>query len=277
MKRIISLILVLLMATSLFVLTACGDKTIKIGVQIGSIAENYVNGDSALDFEGLDGYEAVGYANGGLAVNDMKNGTVKYVITDKASATQLQNTIPGIKVIGIELTEEEYAFGVDEAQPELLGGINKVLEEKNDEVKAIIDKYAKGEDIVPIASAKKDPTKADKQLVVATTASFAPFEYTVDDKFAGIDIEIMKLVADTLGLELVIENMSFENVLASVGKDYVDVAAAGISVTDERKGMVDFSTSYYESSQVLVVLDSDKTFDECRTEKEIIEKLEKLK
>ena len=74
-----------------------------------------------------------------------------------------------------------------------------------------------------------------------------------------------------------LENMSFENVLASVGKDYVDVAAAGISVTDERKGMVDFSTSYYESSQVLVVLDSDKTFDECRTEKEIIEKLEKLK
>lgn len=277
MKKIISLVLVLLMMGSVFALAACGDKTIKIGVQAGRIAQNYINGDPDLDFDGLDGYEALGCQDGASAVAEMKNGNVKYVIIDKKAAEQLVSKTPGIKAIEIELTEEEYAFGVDPNQPELLGEINKILEEQDTKIREIIKKYEKGEKITPIESAKKDVTKASKQLVVATNASFAPFEYKVDDKFAGIDIEIMQLVADNLGLELVIENMSFEDALSSVGKEYVDVVAAGVSVTDKRKETVDFSTSYYESSQVLLVLDSDTTFDECRTEKEILTKLAELK
>ena len=277
MKKIISIALLLVMVVSVFALTACGGKTTKIGVQTGTTGQYFVDGDADWDFEGLDGYESVGYSNGGLAVADMKNGAVKYVVIDKAPAIQLAKTISNIKVIDVELTEEEYAFGVDKAQPELLESINKILEEKDAEIKAIIDKYATGEGITPVASAKKDLDKADKQLVIATNAAFAPFEYTEGDKFAGIDIEIMKLVADTLGLELVVEDMEFDAVVTAVGKHGVDVAAAGLTVNETRKESVNFSTSYYNAAQVLVVLDNENAFDNCKTAEEVLAKLDELK
>lgn len=277
MKKIISLAICTLMLVAL-VLTAasCGKKT-PIGVQAGTTGEYFVNGDESWGFEGLDGYEAKGYSNGGLAITDMKNGVVEYVIIDKAPALQLAKSIKGIKVIDIELTQETYAFGVDKNQADLLASINNILAEKQDEIKAIIDKYATGEGIVAIESAKKDLNKADKQLVVATNAAFPPFEYKDGNKFAGVDIEIMKLVADTLELELVIEDMEFDSVVTSVGSHGVDVAAAGLSVNEERAKSVNFSTSYYDAAQVLIVLDNCTEFDGCKTADDVIAKLDELK
>ena len=277
MKKIISLALCAIMLVALaFTAVSCGKKT-PIGVQAGTTGEYFVNGDADWGFEGLNGYEAKGYSNGGLAIADMKNGVVEYVIIDKAPAIQLAKSIQGIKVIDIELTEETYAFGVDKAQAELLTQINNILATKQDEIKAIIDKYATGEGIVAYESPKKDLEKADKQLVVATNAAFPPFEYKDGNKFAGIDVEIMKLVADELELELVIEDMEFDSVVTSVGKNGVDVAAAGLSVNEERAKSVNFSTSYYDAAQVLIVLDDCKDFDACKTADEIVAKLEELK
>lgn len=276
MKKIISLALVLVMAVSMFALTACGEKTTKIGVQSGTTGQYFVDGDVDWGFDGLAGYESKGYSNGGLAVADMKNGAVEYVIIDKAPANQLAKLVSGIKVIDVELTEEEYAFGVDKKQADLLASINTILATKQTEIKAIIDKYATGEGIVGITTAKKDLNKADKQLVVATNAAFAPFEYTIGDKFAGIDVEIMKLVADTLDLELVIEDMEFDAVVESVGKHGIDVAAAGLTVNEKRKESVNFSTSYYNAAQVLIVPADETVFDGCTTAEAVLAKLDEL-
>lgn len=276
MKKIISLAIVAVMLIcALFSFAACGSG-IKIGVQAGTTGEYFVNGDKGWGFDGLEGYEAAGYSNGGLAVADMKNGNVKYVIIDKAPALQLDKAIEGIKVINYDLTEETYAFGVDQNQTELLTAINTILATKEAEVKAIIDKYAQGKDLVGITSATKDLSKADKQLVVATNAAFAPFEYKEGNKFYGIDMEIMALVASELGLELVIEDMEFESVVTSVGKNGVDVAAAGLSVNEERKKSVNFSETYYDAAQVLVVLDTCVDFDACKSADDVVAKLSEL-
>ena len=188
----------------------------------------------------------------------------------------LAKAIDGIKIIDIELTQEKYAFGVDKNQESLKVDINRILKEKDAEIKAIIDKYAKGENITGIESAKFDISKQDKQLVVATNAEFAPFEYMIGNKFAGIDIEIMALVAKTLGLELVIQNMDFDSVVTSVGKNGVDVAAAGLSVNEDRAKYVNFSDSYYDAAQVLIVPEKDKKFDKCKTAEDVINKLKDL-
>lgn len=278
MKKIISLALVAIMLVcSLAMFASCGDDTIMIGVQAGTTGEYFVNGDPDWGFDGIEGYEAKGYSNGGLAVTDMKNGAIDYVIIDKAPAIQLKKAISGIKVIDIELTEETYAFGVDKKQADLLNAINVILATKQNEIKNIIDKYAKGEGIVAIESAKKDLDKADKQLVVATNAAFAPFEYKDGNKFAGIDIEIMALVARELNLELVIEDMEFDSVVTSVGINGVDVAAAGLSVNEERAKSVNFSSSYYDAAQVLIVPESCKDFDGCKTAEDVLNKLAELK
>lgn len=274
MKKIISFVLVVLMLATVLCFTACGSKKY-IGVQSGTTGQYFVDGDADWDFEGIEGYTSKGYSNAGLAVADMKNGNVKYVIVDKAPAIQLEKAISGIKVIDVELTEEVYAFGVDKANNDLLTSINAILAGKQTEIKAIVDKYATGEGIVGIKSATKDLNNKDGQLVVATNAAFNPFEYKEGDKFYGIDIEIMKLVADELNMELVIEDMDFDAVVMSVGKNGIDVAAAALTVNDTRKESVNFTTTYYDAAQVLVVLDNETAFDSCKTADDVLAQLTK--
>ena len=106
-----------------------------------------------------------------------------------------------------------------------------------------------------------------------TNAAFNPFEYKEGDKFYGIDIEIMKLVADELNMELVIEDMEFDAVVMSVGKNGIDVAAAALTVNETRKESVNFSTTYYNAAQVLIVLENNTAFDTCITADDVIAKL----
>ena len=275
MKKIISLILAITMIAALTLTFASCSKdkmTYKIGVQTGTTGQYFVAGDADWDFEGIAGYTANGYNNGGLAVNDMKNGNIDYVIIDEQPAKQLAKQISGVKVIDIALTVEEYAFGVDKAQSELLASVNTILAEikTNGTLDAIVTAYATGEGIKPVESAKFDANKADSQLVVATNASFAPFEYKEGDKFAGIDMEIAAYIAEKLGLELVIMDMDFEAVVTSVGKNGVDIAMAGLTVNEERKQSVNFSDSYYNAAQVIVVKENDKSFDDCKTDADVL-------
>ena len=245
---------------------------VSIGVQTGTTGQYFVDGDEDWGFDGLEGYASKGYSNGGLAVNDMKNGAVKYVIIDEQPAKQLVKKISGVKVIDVALTEEEYAFGVDKAQPELLTAINAILAEMKTSGKldAIVAAYATGEGITPVESAKLDATKADKQLVVATNAAFAPFEYKEGDKFAGIDMEIAAYIAEKLGMELVISDMDFDSVVTSVGKNGVDVAMAGLTVNETRKASVNFTESYYQAAQMLIVPESETAFDACETADDVL-------
>ena len=170
-----------------------------------------------------------------------------------------------VKVIAIDLTTEQYAFGVDKDQPELLEKTNafikKIMEDGTFD--KICDKYFGDGEPTPVYSAKEDPSK--DQLVVATNAAFAPFEYKEGDAYYGIDMEIAALLADELGLELVINDMDFNAVCLSVGEHKCDIAMAGLTINEERKASVTFTDSYYEASQRLIVMADDETFDDCKT------------
>ena len=168
-----------------------------------------------------------------------------------------------VKVIDINLTEEEYAFGVDKAQPELLEKTNAFIEKimKDGTFDKICNNYFGDGEPVAVESAKLDATK--DQLVVATNAAFEPFEYTKGDKYYGIDMEIAALLAEELGKELVVQNMKFESVCLSVGQHKCDIAMAGLTVKEERMEHVNFSDSYYVASQKIIVPADDTTFDAC--------------
>lgn len=274
MKKILTFVLVLIVICTFAAgFASCsGDKTLYIGVQSGTTGQYFVDGDSDWDFQGIANYTAKGYSNAGLAVSDMKNGGNKYVIVDEQPAKQLEKKIAGVKVIDIPLTEEEYAFGVDKNQPELLASINTILAEmkQNGKLDAIVTAYATEVGINPVTSAKFDASKADSQLVVATNAEFAPFEYMDGDKFAGIDMEIAAYIAEKLGMELVIMNMDFDAVVTSVGKNNIDVAMAGLTVNETRQKSVNFTDSYYNAAQVLIVPESEKAFDNCKTAEDVL-------
>jgi ABC-type amino acid transport substrate-binding protein len=174
-----------------------------------------------------------------------------------------------VKVIDIQLTQEEYAFGVDKNQPELLEEVNKFIAQikADGTFDAILNKYFGGGTPEPVESAEPDSSK--DQLVVATNAGFEPFEYTVGDKYLGIDMEIAKLLADHLGKELVISNMDFDAVCLSVGQSKADIAMAGLTIKEDRKEYVNFTDKYYDAAQKLIVMADDKTFDDAKTAEDV--------
>ncbi len=94
---------------------------------------------------------------------------------------------------------------------------------------------------------------SDGVLTVGTNAEFPPFEY-VDDNGEpdGFDIALIKAIGEKMGLEVQVENMEFDSLVAAIGSK-IDVAIAGMTVTDERKESVDFSDAYYEAVQYVIV------------------------
>lgn len=168
-----------------------------------------------------------------------------------------------VKVIEIDLTQEEYAFGVDKTQPELLEKTNEFIDKimGDGTFEAICNNYFGDGTPVPVKSATLDESK--DQLVVATNAAFEPFEYMDGEDYVGIDMEIAAALAEYLGKELVIMNMDFDAVCLSVGQQKCDIAMAGLTVRADREEYVSFTKSYYNASQKLIVMADDKTFDGC--------------
>ena len=261
MKKIIAMILAIMMIATCLV--ACGDDSgasaTKVAVQKGTTSLMYA--------QILKGVEAVSYDTFALAANDMKNGNAAYVIVDKTTAQALCKEISGIKYIDIPLSSENYGIGIDPNQAGLKAQIDAILTNKAAEIDAIKDKYMNGEEdkYVGVTSAAKDVNRAAEQLVVATNAEFAPWEYKEGNKYYGIDMEIAQLIATELGLELVIDDMEFDMVVGAVGKQCVDIAMSGITITAERMNVINFSIPYYTEAIVVVCKENDTSLDAVGT------------
>ena len=100
--------------------------------------------------------------------------------------------------------------------------------------------------------------KAKGKLVVTTEATYPPFEFqTPDGELAGLDISLAKALAEELGVELEMQNITFEMVVSEVQAGNADLAIAGLSPTAERKESVDMSDVYYGGIQVILVREED--------------------
>ena len=100
-----------------------------------------------------------------------------------------------------------------------------------------------------------DTTASDKTWIVAMDTVFRPFEYTDESgNFVGIDVDILKAVAEDQGFKYEIQSLGWDAAVAAVQAGQADVLLAGASITDERKeaGWI-FSDSYYDSFQIFAV------------------------
>ncbi|MGI6017387.1 MAG: basic amino acid ABC transporter substrate-binding protein [Marvinbryantia sp.] len=94
----------------------------------------------------------------------------------------------------------------------------------------------------------------DGKLVMATNATFPPYEYyDADKQIVGIDAEVAGLIADKLGLELEIADMEFDSIIAAVKQGKADIGMAGITITEERKKNVAFTDTYTTATQMIIV------------------------
>lgn len=94
---------------------------------------------------------------------------------------------------------------------------------------------------------------ADGVLTVGTNAEFPPFEYVDDNgECDGFDMALIRAIGEKLGVEVVVENMEFASLVSSIGSK-IDVVIAGMTVTEERQQSVDFSDSYYDAVQYVII------------------------
>lgn len=290
MKKFVTIMIAILMICTMAVgFASCNTNNnsnggkYNVGVQSGTTGWSYMTGDPDWGFEGFSNVEVLPFDNAGLAVTDMLNGKVDFVVIDNAPATALVAANKGTKMIDIALTTESYGIAVGKNDSELLASINTILSEKKTEIAAIYDKYKDvSEDNVAeytgetIASATYDASKA--QFVVATNAAFAPYEFKIGDNYAGIDMEIAKLIADTLGQELVIMNMDFDAIVSSVGNNGIDAGIAGMTINENRKKVVNFTDPYETGAYQVIVCKEDCTlFDNCKTAEDLVAVIKELK
>ncbi len=164
---------------------------------------------------------------------------------------------PGEPVLSILPTEyivEDYAIAVSLDNTELLDKINTALAELKADgtLQAIIDKYI--EDVPHELSFQQDLPADAPVLKMGTNAFFPPYEFYDDtDTIVGIDAEVAAAIADKLGMKLEISDMEFDSVLAAIQTGNIDMAMAGITVTEERKASMNFSDSYATGVQSVIV------------------------
>ena len=126
----------------------------------------------------------------------------------------------------------------------------------------------------PAASAEASELKTVEagKLIMSTNAQFPPYEMVADNgSFEGIDVEVAQAIADKLGLELVIDDMDFDAALLAAQQGKSDMVMAGVTVNEERLQVMDFSDSYANGVQVVIVPENSDitTVDDLSNDKMI--------
>lgn len=107
-------------------------------------------------------------------------------------------------------------------------------------------------------SDSKETNGAGKVYKVGVDTTYPPFEFKEGDQYKGIDIELIKAIAKNQGFKINLTPMDFGGIIPAMQANQLDVAIAGMSITDERKKVVDFSSPYFDAGLTVVVKKDNK-------------------
>lgn len=103
------------------------------------------------------------------------------------------------------------------------------------------------------AAAAENTDTAGGKIIMVTNAEFPPYEYHESDTIVGIDAEIAQAIADKMGMELEIQDMAFDSLIPALQSGKADFVAAGMTVSEDRLKNVDFTDTYAQAAQVIIV------------------------
>lgn len=220
-----------------------------IGVQLGT------TGDLEATKYEKDGATVERYSKGSDAIQALKKGKIDCVIIDSQPAKKFVEYNDDLKILDEPFTEEEYAMFLKKDNKELVEEINGALKELKEDgtIDSIMDNYI-GDNIgeTPYES-PEDVDRSKGKLVMATNAEFEPYEYHEGDAVVGIDVDIAQAICDKLGYELEVQDMEFDAIFPTVAAGKADFGAAGITITEDRLSSGEFTDTYANASQVIIV------------------------
>lgn len=224
----------------------------KIGVQLGTTGDIYVS-----DYEkDGSGTKVERYNKGADAIQALKLGKIDCVVIDEQPALEFVKQNTGLKILDDEFTKEDYALCIGKDNPELLENVNTAIEKLKSDgtIDSIINNYIGSDSqIGKTPYEKKDVERKNGTLKIGTNAEFPPYEYYEDNQITGIDIDIMQAVCDELGMDMQVEDMAFDSIIAAITSGKVDVGASGFTVTEDRKKNINFTDSYITTKQDIIV------------------------
>jgi len=271
MKRYIALLLIAISLITILFMAGCKSSGVevrcvddlegsRIGVQLGTTGDTYVS-----DYEGDEAGTVVErYNKGNDAIQALLQKKLDAVVIDLEPATAFVETNPQLMILEEEFENEDYAICIGKDKPELKAKINDALAKITED--GTLDKikrnYVGEEDEKgKYPYEKKNVERPNGTLVVATNAEFPPYEYHDNGIITGFDMDMMQAVCDVLGMELKIEDMKFDTIINAVQSGKADVGASGMTITEDRLKNIDFTDSYINAKQVIIVKDPNKEAD----------------
>lgn len=226
-----------------------------IGVQLGTTGDDIATGYEKEPTSGSEPAKVERYSKGADAVNALKQNKIDCVLIDNEPAKAFVAANDDLKIIEGAFEKEDYAMAIKKGNAELLDKVNKAIRELKDDgtIKKIIDNYIGDNTGTYLYTSPDNIDRSNGKLVMATNAAFKPYEYIESGHIVGIDPDIMRAVCDKLGMELEIEDMEFEAVIPAVQSGKADIGVAGMTVDETRLQSVDFTDSYAQGLQVLIV------------------------
>ncbi len=251
--RLLALVMILTLALSS---VACAAADVKIatqadldgkviGTQLGTTGDTIAN--EQVKAKSVEAFKL--FVD---AITSLKQKKVDAVIMDRFSAEVFVKQNADLVIVDVGFDAEQYAVAVNKGNAELLTVVNEVVAAMKAD--GSLEASVKAHENQTGPAADLNVGAAGGKLVMGTSAGFPPFEY-LDDKnqVIGVDVDIMAAVAKKLDKELVVENMDFDGLIPAVNSGKIEAIAAGLTVNDERKVNVDFSETYYDSTQIVVV------------------------
>lgn len=228
-----------------------------VGVQLGTtgdllMSEEVGEGEDKLGIAGVEQYNKAADAVQALLTNKID----AVCIDDQVAKNFVAANPDELTTLDTAFAEESYAIAVSKDNPDLTEALNGAIAElkENGTLDAILDKYiAKVEGAEGYVS-PEGTEYPNGTLVMATNATFDPYEYIENGEIVGIDAEFAKALCDKLGYDLHIEDMEFDSIIAAVNSGKADFGMAGMTVTPERQEQIDFTDTYCTAAQSIIVL-----------------------
>ena len=221
----------------------------KIGVQAGTTGEAWVQ-------DNVSNANIASFKTGMDAALDLKNRAIDAVVLDELPAKAIVERNPDLKIIhDPEFTnnKEAYAIAVKKGNTELLSSINNTIQsmKESGEYEVLVNAFMPADGKITIPAT--EISTASEVVKLGTNAAFPPFEYVEGKNIVGFDITMGQKIAKNAGLKLEVVDMAFDSLIPALQSGTIDFIAAGMSVNEERKKNVDFSDTYFESEQVIIV------------------------
>ena len=218
-------------------------------MQTGTTGDSYASDAVASDSQ------MKRYNKGADAIQALKNGKIDAVVIDSLPAQKFVDANDDLKIVENIWEPEEYAICLKKGNTELTEKMNAAIKELKEDgtLDKIMANYI-GDDQGSYQYETPEGTEyTNGTLTMATNAEFEPWEYKEGDNIVGIDADMAKAICDKMGYDLKIDDMAFESILAAVSSGKAEFGAAGMTVTDDRKESVDFTDTYANASQVVIV------------------------